>query len=125
MGKTNEANMTTTTDTREGGNCTTQYDSRATATGYITSPPFTPCLFGVDTRDEGEHCVFDQGFYGSNGWCYTSEDGSSWGSCGPDCPLYGQEKILGKKLDTLRDMIRSDDSGTDDSNANAPVLPLA
>jgi len=83
-------------------NCTTRYDTRATAFGYKTSPSGTPCVFGVEPRDEGSHCIMDNGDYGSFGWCYTSEDGSSFGSCSESCPLFGPAKILGDKLDDLR-----------------------
>lgn len=82
-------------------NCTTRFDERVQAMGYDTSEPGTRCVFGLDSRDEGEHCVFDNGVYGTLGWCYTDENRESWGACGESCPLWGQEKLLGKKLEKV------------------------
>lgn len=83
--------------------CVTRADSRARAWFAETSPPGTPCVFGVegDARDEGSHCIFDDGLFGSNGWCYTSKDRSSWGSCNHLCPLYGSAANLGKKIERV------------------------
>jgi len=64
-------------------------------------------VFGADVRDEGSHCIFDEGMYGSNGWCFTAADGSAWGSCNEDCPLYGQGAQLGKKIDTVAKVIKT------------------
>mmetsp|Transcript_122404 Transcript_122404/g.357321 ORF Transcript_122404/g.357321 Transcript_122404/m.357321 type:complete len:412 (-) Transcript_122404:113-1348(-) len=82
--------------------CVTRYDSRATAFGYFTSPPGTECVFGMDARDEGTHCILDNGEYGSYGWCYTSSDRTSWGSCSVVCPLFGASKVLGDRIDRMR-----------------------
>jgi len=84
------------------GNCTTREDPRVDRFGYITSEPGTPCVFGADVRDEDSHCIMEEE-YGSYGWCYTSKDQTSWGSCSENCPLVGQHAILGKKLDQLLD----------------------
>lgn len=62
----------------------------------------TSCLFGIDDRDEGEHCIMEDGKYGSFGWCWTSQKKDTWGSCSEDCPLFGVFKILGKKIEKLR-----------------------
>jgi len=43
----------------------------------------------------------ENGKYGSLGWCYTSQDKEAWGACDEGCPLFGQAKILGKKIDDL------------------------
>jgi hypothetical protein len=43
----------------------------------------------------------DDGEYGSFGWCFTSQDKSSWGSCSESCPLFGPAKVLAKKIDSL------------------------
>merc|ERR1719160_1097971 len=87
--------------------CAVRDDPRAKAWFAETSPEGTACVFGADgdVRDEGSHCIFDDGAYGSNGWCYTSEDRSSWGSCNDKCPLYGPAKQLGKKIDHMDKMV--------------------
>eukprot|EP00419_Tripos_fusus_P009545 CAMPEP_0172663964 /NCGR_PEP_ID=MMETSP1074-20121228/6280_1 /TAXON_ID=2916 /ORGANISM="Ceratium fusus, Strain PA161109" /LENGTH=229 /DNA_ID=CAMNT_0013480039 /DNA_START=73 /DNA_END=759 /DNA_ORIENTATION=- len=72
----------------------------------VNSPSGTPCVFGADTRDEGWHCIMDAGRFGSLGWCWTSKSKSSWGSCSESCPLFGPARVLGKKIDALRDNIR-------------------
>merc|ERR1719401_1217783 len=77
-------------------NCTTRVDDRVDAFGYTTAPTGSTCVFGVDPRDEGSHCIEDNGQYGSYGWCYTSADAASWGSCSENCPLYGELKIIGE-----------------------------
>eukprot|EP00927_Polykrikos_kofoidii_P085379 TRINITY_DN927_c0_g1_i2.p1 TRINITY_DN927_c0_g1~~TRINITY_DN927_c0_g1_i2.p1 ORF type:complete len:395 (-),score=53.45 TRINITY_DN927_c0_g1_i2:29-1213(-) len=81
--------------------CTTRDDPRVEHMFYETSPAGTSCVFGVEEADEGSHCIYDNGQYGSFGWCYTSHDKSSWGSCSEDCPLSGQFKILGTKVDEV------------------------
>eukprot|EP00420_Gonyaulax_spinifera_P015130 CAMPEP_0197914370 /NCGR_PEP_ID=MMETSP1439-20131203/78392_1 /TAXON_ID=66791 /ORGANISM="Gonyaulax spinifera, Strain CCMP409" /LENGTH=318 /DNA_ID=CAMNT_0043536279 /DNA_START=62 /DNA_END=1018 /DNA_ORIENTATION=+ len=86
---------------RAKSNCTTREDARASAFGVTTAAPGTPCVFGVDVRDEGEHCIFDDGEYGSFGWCWTGEDKRSWGSCSENCPLYGPSKVLEGRIDEL------------------------
>merc|ERR1712187_379290 len=72
--------------------------------GYSTSAPGTPCVFGSDPRDEGSHCIMEHQ-YGSFGWCFTSQDKSSWGSCGETCPLSGPAKVLAGKIDLLEALI--------------------
>jgi len=66
--------------------------------GGHVSPIGTPCVFGIDPRDEGYHCMIDNGMYGSFGWCYTNKDRSSWGACNQDCPLFGLAKVIGNRL---------------------------
>lgn len=87
--------------------CGTRKDPRAQAWFAVTSPVGTPCIFGVDDRDEGDHCIFDDGEYGTNGWCWTSEDKSSWGSCNDKCPLYGAGATLGNKIDNVADALKT------------------
>uniref|UniRef100_A0A7S4QWT8 Fibronectin type-II domain-containing protein n=1 Tax=Alexandrium monilatum TaxID=311494 RepID=A0A7S4QWT8_9DINO len=82
--------------------CVTRMDSRASHWAYTTSPPGTPCFFGVDVRDEGSHCIMEDGEYGSYGWCWTATDRSSFGSCSEDCPLPGPDGVLDKKLDRIQ-----------------------
>lgn len=85
---------------RKHGGCVTRFDPRATAVGYTTSPPGTPCVFGVDDRDEGYHCIPDEK-YGSFGWCWTDAKQRSFGSCSEGCPLYGANKVLEQKMESL------------------------
>merc|ERR1719197_1064922 len=59
------------------------------------------CVFGVDNRDEGGHCIHQNGKYGAYGWSFTKNDGSEWGSCNKLCPLYGQEKKLNDRIKEL------------------------
>merc|ERR1719453_636716 len=61
----------------------------------------TVCVFGVDARDEGGHCIHQNGKYGAYGWCFTKKDGSEWGSCNKECPTYGQEKKLNDRIREL------------------------
>jgi len=104
---TSASNATNVTNTSEASTtpaptgCVTKEDPRIKAWFTETSPAGTPCVFGVDgdVRDEGSHCIFDNGQFGSNGWCYTAKDRSSWGSCGGNCPLYGPSKQLASKID--------------------------
>lgn len=75
-----------------------------------TAPEGTPCLFGVDDRDEGfttrrGHCILDKGKFGSNGWCYTAPDASAWGSCVQNCPLQSSEAAVARKIDMLADKV--------------------
>jgi len=100
-----EAEVSTTPPAPTG--CAVKEDPRAKAWFAQTSPEATPCVFGVDgdDRDEGSHCIFDNGDFGSNGWCYTAKDRSSWGSCNSLCPLYGPVKALGKKIDHMDKMV--------------------
>lgn len=78
--------------------CVTKEDERAVAWWGETAPAGTPCVFGVDPRDEGLHCIFETEF-GSYGWCYTDTEMMSWGSCNKNCPLFGPYKALAGKLD--------------------------
>jgi hypothetical protein len=89
--------------------CVTRFDPRIEANFYQTAENGTACIFGLDDRDEGTHCVYDEGLYGSYGWCYTDESRSTWGSCSEGCPLQGNDNIIGKKIDQVMDKI--DDYG--------------
>lgn len=92
---------------KETSACVTREEARvADSTFYITSPAGTPCVFGVDARDEGYHCIMEGGVYGSFGWCFTSKDKSSWGSCDRGCPLFGPDEILEAGMDSIRDDIK-------------------
>lgn len=91
----------TTTTTTTLRKCITRADARAVSYTYAVSLPGTECVFGVDERDEGFHCIPDAGKYGSYGWCFTTLDQSSWGSCSDSCPLFGMEKVLWDRLKTL------------------------
>eukprot|EP00419_Tripos_fusus_P032250 CAMPEP_0172778350 /NCGR_PEP_ID=MMETSP1074-20121228/201863_1 /TAXON_ID=2916 /ORGANISM="Ceratium fusus, Strain PA161109" /LENGTH=398 /DNA_ID=CAMNT_0013615281 /DNA_START=96 /DNA_END=1291 /DNA_ORIENTATION=- len=82
--------------------CVTQFDERVTSLTLKTAKPGTSCVFGIDDRDEGGHCIMEDGKYGSFGWCWTSKNKDSWGSCSEACPLFGFYKILGKRIDHLK-----------------------
>jgi len=95
--------------------CVTRETENAQALSSYVSLAGSPCLFGVDDRDEGCHCIDQAGEYGPNGWCWTSEDLESWGKCASGCPLSGADKELEKrlqriekKLDKVESEIRSD-----------------
>jgi len=81
--------------------CVTREEPRAKSAFYKTSPAGTPCVFGVDPRDEGSHCILEDDSYGSFGWCFTSESKSSWGSCSESCPLFGPSKVIGARIDKM------------------------
>lgn len=87
--------------TANGTGCVTRYDPRAHYMGYTTSPAGTQCIFGLDPRDEGSHCILDPEF-GSFGWCWTDSSLSSWGSCSESCPLFGPVKVLANQIEQLR-----------------------
>lgn len=93
-------------------------NSEASILGYTTSPANTPCIFGLDKRDEGKHCILDDMRYGSLGWCYTSKSLESWGPCSESCPLFGQLKVLGNKVDKLRTEVKELFNLTAGSNAS-------
>lgn len=104
-------NMTTAAPESESSNeestkCATKKDARATSWWLETASEGTPCVFGVDARDEGTHCVLDNEEFGSNGWCFTKEDKSEWGSCNDKCPLYGPNAAIGKMLDGVSESIQ-------------------
>lgn len=64
-----------------------------------TAAEGTPCVFGVDQRDEGGYCIHDDpAAHGPNGWCWTKMDRSEWGTCNDACPLTGQDKVLLKSI---------------------------
>merc|ERR1719330_911716 len=43
----------------------------------------------------------DDGKYGAFGWCFTDAGGSSWGSCGRGCPMFGPDAILQDGIESL------------------------
>lgn len=92
------AELTRTPGPSQKLDCVTRKDSRIAAWFAQTAAEGTPCVFGVDVNDEGSHCIFDGGEYGSNGWCYTDAKGMGWGSCGDACPLSGPPESLDRKL---------------------------
>lgn len=92
----------------ENSSCVTREEPRASVLGYTTAEPGTLCVFGVDDRDEGFHCIMDDEKYGSFGWCYTSKDADAWGSCSESCPLFGPPKILAAKIEKLRNTMHTD-----------------
>jgi len=112
---TTTATSTTITMT-SNTTCLTRYDPRVTYMGYTASPAGTLCMFGVDDRDEGQHCIMDQGQYGSLGWCYTSQNKSSFGACSEGCPLFGQAKILGQKIDNISNVLQGIKLAIDDAS---------
>eukprot|EP00747_Dinoflagellata_sp_TGD_P183477 gnl/TRDRNA2_/TRDRNA2_38380_c0_seq1.p1 gnl/TRDRNA2_/TRDRNA2_38380_c0~~gnl/TRDRNA2_/TRDRNA2_38380_c0_seq1.p1 ORF type:complete len:601 (-),score=175.25 gnl/TRDRNA2_/TRDRNA2_38380_c0_seq1:32-1834(-) len=101
---TNGTNDTEFNGTRS--TCVTRKDPRARSWFTATAQEGTPCVFGVDERDEGAHCI-PETEYGSNGWCFTANDSSQWGSCGDGCPLFGPVKALGVKLDNVSQALES------------------
>lgn len=87
-------------------NCTTREDPRGHQGKFTkAAKPGTPCLFGVDARDEGAHCIATQpgkdANWGSFGWCWTDDTHSTWGICSQGCPMAGFSKLLGAKLDRV------------------------
>lgn len=81
--------------------CATKKDPRINAWFRYTAKEGSPCVFGADDRDEGAHCIPEDGKYGSNGWCWTKKDRSEWGSCNGHCPLFGEPKAIADKLDSV------------------------
>jgi len=98
---TNDTANATTNVTNVSTKCATRLDDRIQS--WFSSPalPGSPCIFGVDVRDENSHCIYDGGLYGSFGWCFTTSDRSEWGACNEHCPLYGAPSSLGKKIDKV------------------------
>jgi hypothetical protein len=101
--------------------CATHKDERATSWFSETSPEGTPCVFGVDVRDEGKHCILDNEEYGSNGWCYTAEDRSQWGSCNDQCPLQGQHAKLGNIMDGVAETVKGISGMMNQGNSSTNV----
>jgi len=67
--------------------------------------PGTKCLFGIVAEDEGSHCIYDNGKYGSFGWCFTNDQKKEWGSCAETCPTAGNAKVLVAKINMLQNQI--------------------
>mmetsp|Transcript_26898 Transcript_26898/g.52689 ORF Transcript_26898/g.52689 Transcript_26898/m.52689 type:complete len:370 (+) Transcript_26898:95-1204(+) len=65
------------------------------------APHGTSCVFGIDERDEGKHCILDGGRFGLDGWCYTTTDRTEWGSCSKGCPLQSGADQVGARIDRL------------------------
>jgi len=84
--------------------CGTRNDPSVSKTSlyYSAAPEGTPCVFGVDDRDEGAHCIMDDIKFGTFGWCWTNVPMDTWGSCNASCPLFGPLKVLEDKIDHLR-----------------------
>lgn len=97
------ANATTDGEntTNTSGACATRADDRIKSYFSAAAPPGSPCVFGVDVRDENSHCIYEDGAYGSFGWCFTTSDRSEWGACNEHCPMYGPPSTLGKKIDNV------------------------
>lgn len=82
--------------------CVTRDDPRVVSDmTYTAAKAGTRCVFGVDRRDEGWHCIMEGGRFGRNGWCFTSSSGDTWGSCDDACPLAGQAKVLGNDVKNM------------------------
>jgi len=96
-------------DTDATAFCGTRVDGTASDLNIAGSvgiaPPGTECLFGVDPRDEGRHCIMDSQ-YGALGWCFTREDKSQWGSCNDGCPLAGVDGVLETKVDAVTERLK-------------------
>lgn len=104
---TNATNVTGGNATEEpaSSGCQTKEDERVASWFTETAPAGTACIFGVDVRDEGGHCIYSEGEFGSNGWCFTNKDATQWGSCNEHCPLYGAPKHLGTKIDAVTEIV--------------------
>jgi len=100
------SNGTLATASNATNGCATRFDERIKAWWRTAAQPGTPCLFGVDDRDEGKHCIEASGAYGAFGWCWTTRERGAWGSCNEDCPLFGRAEKLAKKLDTVEDVVK-------------------
>lgn len=71
------------------------------------------CVFGVDARDEGIHCVPELD-YGQFGWCYTKTDMTAWGPCSARCPLSGRFGVLQRKMKDVSGQIKELQDEVDD-----------
>jgi len=84
--------------------CGTREDGTATGVDWVggasEASPGTACVFGIDLRDEGGHCIMETQF-GALGWCYTRKDKSEWGSCNEHCRLAGLDGVLEAKADAV------------------------
>lgn len=107
--------------------CVTRKDERVWSLFTGIAPEGTPCVFGADDRDEGFHCVYSDGAYGENGWCFTTKDASVWGSCNSHCPLYGAPAALGSKIDGIAKVMSKISDKVDklDAKANATAKPTS
>lgn len=83
--------------------CTTRQDCSREPSANNMAPVGTPCLFGVDPRDEGSHCIMDgtHEIASEYGWCYTTDDKVEWGLCSANCPVFGERKAINDRLTIL------------------------
>jgi len=90
--------------------CTTSASVHAWSWFSGAVRPGTPCLFGVDPRDEGLHCIDKGGPQGKNGWCYTDAAAGvwpSWGPCADSCdwsPTFPSNSSASKEDDDPREV---------------------
>lgn len=103
--QTPEAAPTISPATANTSSCVTRNDPRAVAWWVESAPEGSPCVFGVDVEDEGSHCIFSDGKFGSSGWCWTEKDKSAWGSCSDSCPMYGPPAVLDSKIDGVVEVL--------------------
>jgi len=71
------------------------------------APDGTPCVFGAVDRDEGNHCVYDSGRFGSFGWCFTRYDRTQWGSCSEFCAPGGSTDLIIARIDLLAEKVQA------------------
>jgi hypothetical protein len=122
----NATNASNATPAEVDTSCVTKEDARVAAWFTETAPVGSPCVFGIDARDEGGHCIYSGGQYGSNGWCFTNKEQSAWGSCNEHCPLYGAHKKLGDKIEAVTDMVAKVNSHLETQlNATVPEASAA
>jgi len=103
--------------------CVTKYDPMVYSTlRYSAAKPGSPCIFNADPRDEGWHCILDGMSYGSNGWCWTDLQMTTYGACSEDCPLFSQQKVLGDRMKRMEQKL---DRLLNASGVNVSDLPSA
>eukprot|EP00747_Dinoflagellata_sp_TGD_P210757 gnl/TRDRNA2_/TRDRNA2_84016_c0_seq1.p1 gnl/TRDRNA2_/TRDRNA2_84016_c0~~gnl/TRDRNA2_/TRDRNA2_84016_c0_seq1.p1 ORF type:complete len:424 (-),score=102.92 gnl/TRDRNA2_/TRDRNA2_84016_c0_seq1:396-1667(-) len=113
--KTSKAN-----GTNLSASCATRAEKLADASWKTAAvaKPGTPCMFGLDDRDEGEHCIYENGDYGSFGWCWTAKDKSEWGSCNEACPMSGPFQVIDKRLRHIEDILAPREKSANTSSSN-------
>lgn len=110
--------------------CVTIFDTEVHSTlRYAAATPGSPCVFGVDPRDEGWHCILDEMAYGSFGWCWTDLQKTTYGACSQDCPLFSEQKILGDRINRVEmkidRLLNSSGVNYSDINSIKSELPVA